>query len=72
MAASLFNPRNRTARRFQLVRLFVIRNVYIVVGFEVFTAIVMKIFIFWDIAPCSPYMSRRFGGTYRLHLQGPK
>jgi hypothetical protein len=22
--------------------------------------------------PCSPYMNRRFGGTYRLHLQGPK
>jgi hypothetical protein len=26
--------------------------------------------IFWDIAPCSPYVNRRFGGKYPLHLQG--
>jgi hypothetical protein len=25
-----------------------------VVGFEVFTAVVMKNIIFWDIKPCSP------------------
>jgi hypothetical protein len=26
--------------------------------------------IFWDITPCSPWkVNRRFGGTYRLHLQ---
>jgi hypothetical protein len=26
---------------------------------------------FWDITPCSPLsVNRRFGGTYRLHLQG--
>jgi hypothetical protein len=23
----------------------------------------------WDIAPCSPYMNRRFGGTYNLNFQ---
>jgi hypothetical protein len=29
--------------------------------------------IFWDITPCSPLrVNRRFGGTYRLHLQGIK
>jgi hypothetical protein len=29
--------------------------------------------IFWDITPCSPLkIKRRFGGTYRLHLQGRK
>jgi hypothetical protein len=28
--------------------------------------------VFWDIAPCSPYVNRRFGGTYGLHLQGRK
>jgi succinylglutamate desuccinylase len=28
--------------------------------------------MFWDIAPCSRYMNRRFGGTYHLHLQGRK
>jgi hypothetical protein len=30
----------------------------------------MKISIFWDITPCSPLkVNRRFGRTYRLHLQ---
>jgi hypothetical protein len=28
--------------------------------------------IFWDKAPCSPYLNGRFGGTYRLHLLGRK
>jgi hypothetical protein len=32
----------------------------------------MKIAIFWDIAPCIPYINRRFGGMYRFHLQGRK
>jgi hypothetical protein len=41
------------------------------VGFEVLTAVVMKSTIFWDITPCiSMKVNRRFGGTYRLHLQG--
>jgi hypothetical protein len=41
------------------------------VGFEVFTAVVMKSVIFWDMTPCSPLScTRRFGGTYCLHLQG--
>jgi hypothetical protein len=31
----------------------------------------LKSIIFWDMTPCSPlHVSRRFGGTYRLHLQG--
>jgi hypothetical protein len=34
------------------------------VGFEVFTAVVMKSIIFWDMTLCSPLsFSRRFGGT---------
>jgi hypothetical protein len=41
------------------------------VGFEVFTAVVMKSVIFCDMKPCSPLsVNRRFGGTYRLHLHG--
>jgi hypothetical protein len=41
------------------------------VGFEVFTAVVMKSIIFWDMTPCSLLsFNRCFGGTYRLHLQG--
>jgi hypothetical protein len=39
--------------------------------FEVFTVVVMKSIIFWDVTPCSLLsFNRRFGGTYRLHLQG--
>jgi hypothetical protein len=31
----------------------------------------MKSIIFWDITPGSPLnVNSRFGGTYRLHLQG--
>jgi hypothetical protein len=40
------------------------------VGFEVLAAVVMNSTIFWDITPCSPLkFNRRFGETYRLHLQ---
>jgi bisphosphoglycerate-dependent phosphoglycerate mutase len=30
----------------------------------------MKNTVFWDVAPCRYYVNRRFGGTYRVHLQG--
>jgi hypothetical protein len=26
--------------------------------------------VFWDVAPCGSGLKRRYGGTYRLHLQG--
>jgi hypothetical protein len=33
----------------------------------------VKSIYFWDMTPCSPLCcARRFGGTYRLHLQGRK
>jgi hypothetical protein len=33
----------------------------------------MESAIFWDITPCrSLSVNRRFGGTYRFHLQGTK
>jgi hypothetical protein len=32
----------------------------------------MKNAIFWDVTPCRSCENRRFGGTYRLHLQGRK
>jgi hypothetical protein len=32
----------------------------------------MKNAVFWDVAPCSSCVNRRFGGTYRLYLQGRK
>jgi hypothetical protein len=28
--------------------------------------------VFWDVALCRSYVNRRFGGKYRLHLQGRK
>jgi hypothetical protein len=34
--------------------------------------VVMNSSTFWDIAPCSSCVNRRFGGTYGLHLQGRK
>jgi hypothetical protein len=35
--------------------------------------LIIKSINFWDIMPCSPMsVNRRFGGTYRLHLQGRK
>jgi hypothetical protein len=48
-------------------------NIYIFVGFEVLTAVVMKNFIFWYITQCSPLkVNWRIRGTYRLHLQGQR
>jgi hypothetical protein len=40
------------------------------VRFEVFTAMIKKNAVFWDVAPCRYFVNRRFGGTYPLHLQG--
>jgi hypothetical protein len=34
------------------------------------TVLRMKKAVFWDVAPCRSGVNRRFGGTYRLHLQG--
>jgi hypothetical protein len=39
------------------------------VRFEVFTAVTMKKAVFWDVALSRYCVNRRFGGTYRLHLQ---
>jgi hypothetical protein len=45
--------------------------IFCLVGFEVFTAVYLKSIFFWDMTPCSALSgTRRFGGTYRLHLQG--
>jgi hypothetical protein len=34
--------------------------------------ITLMIVIFWEITPCCSYKNRRFGGLYRLHLQGAR
>jgi hypothetical protein len=42
-----------------------------IVGYEVFTAVVMKNTIFWDITSRNLLkVNRHFGGTYRLHFEG--
>jgi hypothetical protein len=30
------------------------------------------IIIFWEMTPCGSYKNRRFGGSYRLHVQGAR
>jgi hypothetical protein len=45
---------------------------YIYVRFEVFMAVTMKNAVFWNVAPCRSCVNRRFGGMYRIHLQGRK
>jgi hypothetical protein len=40
-----------------------------ILGFEVLTATVVRIF-FWEITPYCPLkINRRFGGNYRLHFK---
>jgi hypothetical protein len=40
-------------------------------GFEVLITVVMKSSVVWNITLCSPLkVSRCFGGTWRIHLQG--
>jgi hypothetical protein len=36
--------------------------------YEVLTAVVMNVAIFWDMSLCSQLVNRRFGGRYHLHL----
>jgi hypothetical protein len=43
----------------------------VTVGFQVLTAVVMKIYIFWNITSRIPVkVNPRFGGTCRLHRKG--
>jgi hypothetical protein len=42
-----------------------------VVGFQVLTAVAMKISVFWDITPCSTWkVSQLLGGAFCLHPLG--
>jgi hypothetical protein len=40
------------------------------VGFEVLTAVITKMALFWDVAPCSLVEVYRFRGACSLHHQG--
>jgi hypothetical protein len=42
------------------------------IRFGVLRAVTMKDGVFWIATPCSSERARRFGGTWRLHLQGWK
>jgi hypothetical protein len=39
------------------------------IGYEVLKTVVMKVFIFWDIAWFSPYMNQRIGSRYNFRLE---
>jgi hypothetical protein len=56
----------RAVRKFIDVELQHSRTCATYVRFEVLAVVVMKVAIFWDITPCSPYV--RFGGIYHLHV----
>jgi hypothetical protein len=48
-------------------------NIKHLVGFRVFTVVVIKSSVFWDITSCSTLkVSWRFRGTCHLHLQGQR
>jgi hypothetical protein len=65
------NPSNNATPTHNLIILTSSRLNKYSVRFEVLTAVVMKSTLFWDITPCSPvHVNRRFGETYRLHIQG--
>jgi hypothetical protein len=52
----------------KLIQQLIVRNSHFLFLIHV---IIKTSTIFWDITPCSPLnVNRRFGGTYRLHLQG--
>jgi hypothetical protein len=42
------------------------------VGYEVLTAAVTNIAIFWDIEQCIPQVNRRLGRMFRFRVQGRK
>jgi hypothetical protein len=42
------------------------------VELNVLTTVIMNVVILWNITLSSPYVNRRFRGTYYLHLQGGK
>jgi hypothetical protein len=50
----------------------ILEAAFIFVRFEVFRAVTMKKAVFLGVAPYRSCVNRRFGWTYRLHLQGIK
>jgi hypothetical protein len=64
---------NRRQQRFNIVKNNAGRaSTLDVIRFEVFTAVIMKNGVRWDVTPCDSYKKRRFGGTQRLPHQGDK
>jgi hypothetical protein len=47
-------------------------NIFLIVRFEVFTAVTMKNGVFCVVMPCGSCKNRRFGGTWSLLHQGDK
>jgi uncharacterized protein YqgC (DUF456 family) len=66
-----FIPRVHILVYFVLIIYMLVQNLCNLVRFEVSTAVTIMI-IFWEMTPCGSYKNRRFGGSYRLHLQGAR
>jgi hypothetical protein len=60
------NTSQVAARNFSALREQILSN------FTIFWQDARKKAVFWDVAPYRFGVNRRFGGTYRLHLQGRK
>jgi hypothetical protein len=72
IGTSCLNPLKHSIHRCVLsISVYYMRSVRLTdAGFEVLWAVTMKITIFWAVPPRSQVqVHRRFGGTYRLHLQ---
>jgi hypothetical protein len=53
-----------------LTRVIVHEGFSTIVGYQVLTAVVMNVAIFWDVVPFNAYVNRHFRGKYYLCLQG--
>jgi hypothetical protein len=48
--------------------ILVLQNLFVLVRFEVFTAVTMKNSVFWEVAPCRSCVNRRFNdGTHKIY-----
>jgi hypothetical protein len=55
--------RSKTSNYPQMVKVLLGQHMSTYFRFEVLTAVSMEVAVFRDVAPCSPYVNRRFGGT---------
>jgi hypothetical protein len=59
-------------KRYFVVTCYSIFGINFSINVEVFTVATMKNSVSWEARPCSSCKNQRYGGTYRLYLQGEK